>query len=1320
MKNNRRILFATACAALTVFNASARENVPGSGGSHRIESNQVAAACNAGQIQTELAVNNIRTTILTGGDMWWDLNVARYEIPKGGGASSVFSGSLWIGGIDAGGQLKVAAMTYRQTGNDFWPGPLDTVSVSIDQTVCDQYDKHFRMKRSEVDEFYANYVVGNTPGYQIPNSILAWPGNGDPGKNQGHYLAPFYDSNGDGIYNPYDKDYPDYDETGSGCSAKLYGDETLWWVFNDKGNIHTESGAAAIGLEIQAQAFGFNTNDEINNMSFYAYKVINRSTYTLNQCYFGQWVDADLGFYNDDYVGCDVGRGLGYCYNGDAQDGTGAPGEYGLNPPCVGVDFFQGPRVDTTDGVDNDRDCVTDEDDDPNTPGFQYEQCIMSKFVYYNNDFTVLGNPVGGQDIYNYLKGYWKDNTPITYGGNGHNTGTPCNFMFPDNSDQQYGWGVGGSCSSPASTTPWNETNAPNPVGDRRFLQTAGPFNLKPGAVNNVTVGVVWARASSGGNLASIGLVKIADDKAQKLFENCFKVLNGPDAPDVTVQELDKELILYLTNKSTSNNYLENYLEYDPLIIDTVSPNRFDTTYNFEGYQVFQLKDATVSQGDLHDVNKARLVYQTDVKNGVGQLVNFYFDPSLNANIPVEEVAGEDKGIVHSFQITTDKFATGDINLVNHKSYYYMVIAYGYNSYVEYKPDQAPDPSNIFAPSYNGQKKPYKAGRKGSSGDIKVITGIPHIPSPEANGTNQQSYYGMGPKITRVEGHGNGGMVLDFTQATTDAVLSQNLCKTPEYENSHGPVNIKVIDPLNVPEATFTMTFTGTATTSNWSLKNNTTGVVKTSDKTLLLETANEQIIPEWGMSVSVTTTYDPGNAADDTKGFLEATMTFGDATKQWLTGVPDVDGYGFQNWIRSGTASDQTGNACLGSFDDASGVDDAGVYEKLLGGTWAPYRLCAASQTGTPPLCYLGGPAWSKVSLPLTQMKTLASVDVVFTSDRSKWTRCVVLEMSDDQALSEKDNGFDVRKCDMRGGASVDKNGVANYPSPDNNDFPTGMGWFPGYAINLETGERLNMAFGENSWMITEHGRNMKWDPTSNMYSANGDLLFGGQHYIYVFGHNFDDTAHVGRYDGGAYMHYKLRKFSSSGPSNTLKNPIFQDAMWVNVPLLKTGHNLLETDVKVRLRVKKNYARNYSTVNAPDSANPSQNLNKPMYTFNTADMHVHIDSHDDAVSALDLINVVPNPYYAYSGYETDQLDHRIKITNLPEKCTIKVFTLNGVLVRTFKKDDPKTSLDWDLNNQKGIPIASGMYIIHVDVPDVGERTLKWFGVLRPLDLDEF
>ena len=61
-------------------------------------------------------------------------------------------------------------------------------------------------------------------------------------------------------------------------------------------------------MEMETQAFAFATNDEINNMTFCNYVLINRRAPT--DAYFAQWVDSDLGGHVDDYVGCDVQRGL--------------------------------------------------------------------------------------------------------------------------------------------------------------------------------------------------------------------------------------------------------------------------------------------------------------------------------------------------------------------------------------------------------------------------------------------------------------------------------------------------------------------------------------------------------------------------------------------------------------------------------------------------------------------------------------------------------------------------------------------------------------------------------------------------------------------------------------------------------------------------------------------------------------------------------------------------------------------------------------------------------------------------------------------------
>ncbi len=1339
MKNRFKLLL-TANVLLCSFSAVGKENVGRTVATSQTQNKSVMSLCAPATASADLDINNVRATILNGGDMWWDLVNGKYFVPKPApgenGPTSLYAGSLWIGGIDANGTLKVAAMTYRQTGNDYWPGPLNSIA-STDAGTCLAWDKIFKLNKSDVETF-RNWVI-TSPGTPNPTDpaamdmILNWP-TLNP---EGQPLAPYYDSNGNNIYEPYAGDYPDFwlgdgtrpDSVGykfTPCDADLFGDQVLYWVFNDKGNTHSETGGAAIGLEIQAQAFAFQTNDAVNDMTFYNYKIINKSSFRLDSTFFGVWVDADLGSASDDYVGCDVELGLGYCYNGDLVDDNPPPGQipYGINPPAIGCDFFEGPFADPN-GLDDLATSVPasyvgyDDDEIDN------ERLGMSKFVYYNNFNNIpTGNPNGTVDFYNYLAGYWIDGTPITYGGTGHLTGVQCDYMFPGASDPT-GFGTGGI------QAPWSEETENNVPDDRRFLQSAGPFTLKPGAVNTITTGLVWARATQGGNLASVTLMKGADAKAQDLFNNCFALLSGPDAPNLAIQELENELILSWTNPTTSNNYNENYSE------DYDKSSGLDKPYTFQGYIIYQLKDETVSATELYNVDRARIVFQCDKKDTVSQIVNYTNDVSLQALVPHEMVNGADAGVVHSVSVKEDKFATGNTALVNHKTYYYAIVAYGYSSTLK-------DPNFSIPKDY----LPFISSNQYSDGYFNH-SAIPHIPSPEAGGTEQHSTYGSGPKLTRIEGHGNGGNVLDLTAGTVAEILgASSRSINPVYENSRGPVNIKVVDPLNVPKATnFEFKLYGLTSAATWKLKNLTTGDVVNSDKTIA--TANEQIIngqpsgsmsysiPTWGISVNVSYTVDPLTTTPVPAvkgGFLEATIEYSDNTKQWLSGLADEEGDTYANWIHSG--SYVSGNPIFSDVVSAGfPMDPNQDYENIIGKTWAPYRLCATG-LGTDPtstsVYFKGAPAWP-LYMTLNKISNIASVDVVITSDKSLWTRCPVLEECDDDQLSVGN----AKKLWMRDQASVDKNGNANFPSADNNDFATGMGWFPGYAINLETGERLNMAFGEDSWLTADNGNDMKWNPTSSKYAANGDPLFGGKHYIYIFGHNGDATfastdaympnalRDIPRYDKGKAIHDLLLTLATLGSSigdNPYKREVFSDAMWVNIPLLIPGHTWFESTVKFRLRVAKPYERGYTTnvANNADTAAAPQNVNWPMYTFNTSEIETHKGDAETAENALDLINIVPNPYYAYSAYEKRALENIVKITNLPEKCSISIYTLNGTLIRKFNKSDPKTSLDWDLKNQARVPIASGMYIIYVNVPDVGEKTLKWFGVLRPTDLDSY
>lgn len=1395
MKNITRF-FLLSFFITTITGLYARE-VPGIGKQKTQKSaKQTADLCLPATGFMDLSINNVRARINTGGDMWWDGDVSKYEIPKGSGSTSMFSAALWMGGKDENGQLKLAALRYRQVGNDYWTGPLTIDGTAyISAETCKKYDKHFPITRPEVEKFKAWFADRSIEYSGIPKSITSWPAHGvdamgidDP--NQALYLAPFYDYNKDGFYSPEDGDYPYYDFDNSLCPLNLpkgqrpsrakvrrgemtdttgilvdqilKGDQTLWWVFNDKGNAHTETQGASIGVEIRAQAFAFTTNDEINNMTFYSYEIINRSTYTLTETYFSQWVDTDLGNAKDDYVGCDVGRGLGYCYNGDEfdEDAEGTKG-YGSTPAAIGVDFFQGPYMDQ-DGIDNPRfDGSGNQVVDESINGINFGDSIidnerfgMRRFVYHNNTGVAeyMTDPDVAVEYYNFLRGIWKDNTKMMYGGNGHRSsgayGPECDFMFPDETDV-WDWGTGGL--PPNGQKKWTERTANNFPFDRRFMQSAGPFTLKPGAVNYITVGIPWARATSGGAWASVQLLRKVDDKCQALFDNCFKVLDGPDAPEMIAQEMDRTIVLYLQNRKNSNNYKERYLELDytiPILnalsntsyildtltglyrdsikIDTVTYDRY---YRFEGYQVFQLADPTVSVSEIYNPDKARLVSQCDIKNldktgnDIGQLVNFTYNQGINAYEPQEMVNGGNKGINHSFVITEDQFATGDKRLVNHKKYYFIAIAYGYNQFMKYSQDEGNQQPGVVGLS--GQKEPYKAGRKAATGAIKPITVIPHKPAPETGGTAINCDYGIGPRITRVEGQGNGGMALELTAASINNILTNNKSDLLEYKNGKGPLNIKIVDPLNVKQADYTIKFVtkgGSVDTARWILeeKDALGNVIATYNSDTTIAISDEKIFVDQGLGLSVTIqqVLNPGDENSINNGVLESSITYSDTSKKWLYFIPDYDEASAFNWIRSGTLYDKdvvaNSDYWVKFVNKLPEVyfDPNSNYEKICGGTWAPSKLVSH---------YENNPAYNintaHPPLSANKLENIASVDIVMTSDQSKWTRCPVVEMGEDPLLTEGG----AKKFFLRNGLSVDKDG-------NTEGTGTGMSWFPGYAINVETGERLNIMFGEDSWLSGENGRDMKFNPTeidpfqlndfqrggSHVKGPLGQILFGGKHWIYIMGHNGDGPSDCPAYDEGAWLKNTLE--TGTAPINLVN--VHKSAMWIACPMAIKGQDWLSSDVKIRIRISKPYKRYFST--SGWGASTPTNDNFPMYNFTTKDIATEYNNLEVAKSALDLIRAVPNPYYGFSGYETNQLDNRIKVINLPYKCTVTIYTINGTIIKQFKKDDPSTYVEWDLKNTAGIPIAGGIYLIHINAEGVGEKIVKWFGALRPTDLNSF
>ncbi len=115
--------------------------------------------------------------------------------------------------------------------------------------------------------------------------------------------------------------------------------------------------------------------------------------------------------------------------------------------------------------------------------------------------------------------------------------------------------------------------------------------------------------------------------------------------------------------------------------------------------------------------------------------------------------------------------------------------------------------------------------------------------------------------------------------------------------------------------------------------------------------------------------------------------------------------------------------------------------------------------------------------------------------------------------------------------------------------------------------------------------------------------------------------------------------------------------------------------------------------------------------------------AHVDNIAAeqeMDRIAVVPNPYLGAASWEpanrfrSGRGERKIDFIHLPALCTIRVYTMSGVLVQTLEHsstaDDGSES--WNLISKDGMDIAYGVYFYHVEAPGVGE-TIKKFAIVK-------
>ncbi|MDP1677913.1 MAG: T9SS type A sorting domain-containing protein [Bacteroidota bacterium] len=108
-----------------------------------------------------------------------------------------------------------------------------------------------------------------------------------------------------------------------------------------------------------------------------------------------------------------------------------------------------------------------------------------------------------------------------------------------------------------------------------------------------------------------------------------------------------------------------------------------------------------------------------------------------------------------------------------------------------------------------------------------------------------------------------------------------------------------------------------------------------------------------------------------------------------------------------------------------------------------------------------------------------------------------------------------------------------------------------------------------------------------------------------------------------------------------------------------------------------------------------------------------------DAKADVEKINVFPNPYFRFNSQETSPSHRFITFNHLPQKATIRIFTLAGILVKTITKDDAMQFVQWDLRNNASNAASAGMYIVHIDMPEIGKAKILKLAVIPSAQIVE-
>ncbi len=1248
------------------------------------------AKINASQVaNARIDINNLNALESNIGFSDYNLNsnLEGLEFPRGTGDNAVFeAGFLWGGYVPGDPQVRVGGSAYI---SGLEPGPILANGQPADPT-----DPKWSIYTSRPDVYPGGPAVdlsGEVAAYaeggqsvtqaslraQYEYDWTNWPAAG----TANDLGAPFQDVNHDGKYEP-NIDIP-------GVPGA---DQTVYFVANDEDPTLTAGlyGAKPLGVELQVTYWAYNQQGALGNMYFKKWNIINNGyqKYNIDSMFVSFWTDVDLGFAGDDLVANDTTLSMQIVYNGNATDAVYSP----LPPPADGFDFFQGPTVP---GNPTDSAIFIEP---PFNFGYIHGKKTLpmtAAYAFINGSATLgdppQGDPSGSTQFYHFFNGEVgltgvKFQNPIT--------GKPTPFIYS---------------GDPVTGTGWLD-GIQYPPGDRREGMASGPFDLAPGDTQQVVVAEIFAGAIPGvDRLSAISLLRFYDVTAQQSYNNFFQIPSPPPPPKVSVVQSNGKIVLDWGEDASAVAATENYSSLG---------------YKFEGYNVYMLPPPNSGL-------TAKRLATYDVVDGVLKVEDQHFDVSSGAVLPYISEFGNDTGIQRSFADSTDPFS-GNQPLVDGVPYQFAVTAYGYNANgvphalenpmasteVTVVPQSA-NPGVTSQPIGNFSNVIH-SGTANANVSVKVVN-----PNDVTGDKYQVSFhnelYSLGSDAVwkDITPPSKRSGVQDLTGSSLSSAAAWDETKglftihymvsvvSPNYDYCDG-VKIQLPASVNVD--------------SIYEPVSNNNGnpipyVYDKSTNTVIFSTVNPDSL------ASGDSTYRTQNGVfaggEDIQISVHAPATLPIIAKYtmyddnwgdnngYYGGFIDVNGVDTLTKINNQVITQHqwnvtdltTGKVVLKNQTIYDGVD-----------IYAPDYYFANTGLYGP-----GGSSGSKVSnigiganvifdgIQLNVAGNFTAPTTIGSLTLNGQPLGINLSTGPWQVYDFSDFGFNgtanATLTLYNGGVTV---GATDINSLQQDYELKWNGVLAKKVVNGDTviyvasGGQMATLFGASGYSIKDHPLNPNpgsdkpfmiripfevWNTTKN---EQVNLLVYDREGSWP-SNDFQVWNTINR----MYVWAVNTKYNATTPLDPAGTTVADSATWNWVffaSQFKTGD-----DLKI-------------TYN-----NPLQ-IGKDTYSFTVPKTSY---SATKAREDVTKINVFPNPYYGVNSLETSKYNRFVTFTHLPAKATIHIFNLAGVMVRTIQHTDGTQFEEWDLKNDSGLPVGSGLYIAYIDMPDIGQTKILKLAIIQ-------